>query len=256
MVIILKKQNSIIIFLLIILLFSFMKIGNISTKIDKLESEIYEISNEVMDIQLKLNEEEESKKLINSVDFEIKSIDNKEFISSMEIILELNRLPQNSEPVFAYREEDTDTWSEVALTKDSGLLYTGNIKLDQEKYYQYKVYTKGETQESSDIYLIEEENYTGVLNNWSSEGISNGGYLISIDSPYSKDLTKAEDFIAKDIYVEVESENETKRYELIKSPESDLYSIEIKEKNLPKVKYKIYLVAKYNNGLIKKHQIN
>lgn len=251
-----NRQSNIVIALCIVLFFSFLRIGSLSSEISDLKTDLAEIKSNVEGIYSKLSEEEESNKLVNSSSFSIRDIDNSKFTTTVDIKIELNRLDKNSYPVLAYKETSAQEWKEEKLEAKDGLSYEGSMVLDQAKGYEYKILTKGEVQESSNIQFIDEFEYTGAVDNWSCESSNGGNYFISVYNPYENSFAKSDDFLIKDIYVEVQYENETKKYELEKDLRSNSYNLELKKKDLIFDKYKIHLVAEYNNGLVKKYTID
>lgn len=251
-----NKQNNIIIFLSVILLFSFIRMGSISSEINDLRYELENIKYKIEDIYYKTSEEEDVNTLVNDSNFKIKEIDTSKFVTNIDVEIELNRLSQNSQPVFAYREIGSNKWSEMDLVNKGSLVYSCNIELDQEKYYEYKIFTEGEEQESSEVQDISESDYTGTLHNWSVESMSRGGYYITVFDPYSKRGVKHDEFLVEDFYVEVKNDNETDKYEFKKNKVSDSYELDLKKKYLKEDKYKIDLVVKYRNGLEKRYNID
>lgn len=251
-----NKKNNIAIFLGVILFFSFMRISELSRKVDDLKYELNDIKYKVEDMDNKTIENEKSNNLVSDSDFKIKEIDNNKFTTNVEVNIELNRLSQNSYPVFLYREMGLNKWNEIELLNEGGLVYSCNIDLNQDKYYEYKVFTQGEVQESSEVQDISEWDYTGSLSNWSIESTSNGGYYITLFDPYSREGIKRDEFLVEEFYVEVKADSGTDKYEFKKDRNSNKYELDFKKKYLTEDKYKIYLVVKYKNGLEKRHDID
>lgn len=250
-----KKSDNIITALGIAFIFMLIFNNGSSSEINNLENNINSLENRISELELKLEEEEQGSKLLNSINFKIQSSDNKNLVSKVKVNIELNRLSKNSYPVFAFKEWKSEEWKEVELENNKALSYNTTIDLNQKKNYEYKVYTKGEVVESTTKEMIAEQYYTGNVYNWSSEGSSKGGFLVSVYDPYSKELASIEDLRIKNIYVEVKSGSKVEKHKLTKEKGSDTYNLELKQKDLPK-EYTSYLVAEYNNGLVKKYKIH
>lgn len=251
-----NRQSNIVIALCIILFFSFLRIESLSSEISDLKNDLNEIKSNVEGIYSKISEEEESNKLVSASSFSIGNIDNLKFTTTLDIKIELNRLDKNSYPVLAYKDTNAKEWIEVELEAKDGLSYEGSMVLEQAKSYEYKILTKGDVQESSNIQVIDEFEYTGALDNWSCEFSNGEGYAVSVYDPYTNNFVKSDDFLIKNLYVEVQYENSTKKYELEKDSRLNSYNLELKKKDLIFDKYKIHLVAEYNNGLVKKYTID
>ena len=94
----------------------------------------------------------------------------------LNVRVELSQIKEDSKVIFMYKEIDSNEWIEVELEKINELSYKGKINILNNKEYEYKVVTKGDLSESSDIETLDKYNFIPyppeIGTGWSDEYIS------------------------------------------------------------------------------------
>lgn len=94
----------------------------------------------------------------------------------LNVRVELSQIKEDSKVIFMYKEIDSNEWTEVELEKINELSYKGKINILNNKEYEYKIVTKGDLSESSDIETLDKYNFTPyppeIGTGWSDEYIS------------------------------------------------------------------------------------
>lgn len=212
------------------------------------------------DIQNTLEEELAKSYITKDVDFKLnKNIENGYDIT---VTVELNQLKDDSKVLFMYRDESKKEWKEIELSKSAELSYSGDIILNYDNSYEYKVVTKGDISESSDVEVLDKYLFlpTAPDANWNynEEGIYFNTYL----DEYSSSEESYQQNDIKNIQVIIKSGSKEKTYTCEYKEDSmydenegmeyisKYYEVDIPKSDYPNKIDSIKMKITYENGII------
>lgn len=140
---------------------------SIDSKLINLESNLSSINNNIYDIYNQLTEEANFIADVN-IKTDIESISTKG--CKLKASVAFKDLSEGEEPYILYRkyyEKNTNIeqeyeWMEAKLVETATLSYEGNLDIDYNYDYQYKIVTKGNIERSSEIKVIETNEYQPI----------------------------------------------------------------------------------------------
>lgn len=148
-----------------VIIYQTITIHNIKQQLEEIDlnnssniSGVYSSINNInTNIQQTLNKELSKTHLTTDVNFKFNSADNNTY--KLDLRVELKRAGNDSKVIFMYKGVNDNEWQQIELQKSNELSYVGQIQLNYEGNYEYKVVTKGTISESGDIETINQYDF-------------------------------------------------------------------------------------------------
>ncbi|OIJ15674.1 hypothetical protein BKP35_01370 [Anaerobacillus arseniciselenatis] len=187
-----SKFLKVIIFLLLISLifnfYSFSRIGNLSTAVDRIHSDLQwendRIAQQVNSLSRQLHDIQEQEKWIIKKEF----LANEEKSSPEEIHVSLEwtfkEIETNAQVTLLFRENSTVDWKEIEASNTNGTNYIAHLVLSSDNDYEYQIVAKDSTIVTSNIKQIPQRIYkpTQMVSNGYGFGEDQYGNLTDFEA--------------------------------------------------------------------------
>lgn len=160
-----KKYIAVIVISLVAIIYEFLIITSMKEELQSLQNNLnmmqsnlqVSIDNINNNISNTINEELGKSHLTKDVVFSYDK--NTEDGYELDVRVELSKFKENSNVIFAYKENSSNIWNSINLEERSDLSFGGKIKIKSDKEYQYKVMLKGSLNESGDIEYLDKYSF-------------------------------------------------------------------------------------------------